>query len=454
MERHSSGIFWIQNRDFLEYGGLLTNEEPALKRELSLVEVTLTGVGSILGAGIYVLVGKAAGLAGNLVWFSFLFAGIAASLSALSYMELSSMYPRAGAEYEFVRKAFGEKVGLLVGLLIIYVVVITSSAVALGFGGYYNLLFGTGSLTGAIGVLLILGFVLFYGIKESARLAILITLIEFSGLLIIIYIGIPFLGTVNYFEMTSFTGVFEASALIFFAFLGFEDIVRLAQETKDPEKTTPKALILAIFTTVILYVCVAVAAVSVLDYKTLGVSEAPLAEIAAVVLGDEAFTLLSWIALFSTVNTVLVVMLGGSRIVYGMAASGSLPDILSRVHPSRGTPWVSIIGIVGLSILFTFLRDIETVANISNFMIFIVFFMVNLSLIKLRYTEPEKRRPFRIPLSIGKFPIPPTLGALSALFLFTQLSVMVMAYGFALVGIGVVLVFLKTRKKNKTSKQA
>ncbi len=428
--------------------------EPALKRELSLVEVTLTGVGSILGAGIYVLVGKAAGLAGNLVWFSFLFAGIAASLSALSYMELSSMYPRAGAEYEFVRKAFGEKVGLLVGLLIIYVVVITSSAVSLGFGSYYSLLFGVGSLTGAVGLLLVLGLVLFYGIKESAGLAILITLIEFSGLLIIIYVGIPFLGTVDYFEMTSFAGVFEASALIFFAFLGFEDIVRLSQETKDPEKTTPKALILAIFTTVIIYVCVAVAAVSVLDYRTLGVSGAPLAEIAAVVLGDEAFVLLSWIALFSTVNTVLVVMLGGSRIVYGMAASGSLPDIFSRVHPSRGTPWVSILGIVGLSILFVFLRDIETVANISNFMIFIVFFMVNLSLIKLRYTEPEKRRPFRVPLSIGKFPIPPALGILSAIFLFTQLSAMVMAYGFALVGIGIVLVFLKTRRENKVSKQA
>lgn len=428
--------------------------EPALKRELSLLEVTLTGVGSILGAGIYVLVGKAAGLAGNLVWLSFLFAGTAASLSALSYMELTSMYPRAGAEYEFVRRAFGEKVGFLVGLLIIYVVVITSSAVALGFGGYYSLLFGAGSLTGAIGMLMVLGLVMYYGIKESARLAILITSIEFLGLLIIIYIGIPFLGTVNYFEMTSFAGVFEASALIFFAFLGFEDIVRLAQETKDAEKTTPKALILAIFITVILYVCVAVAAVSVLDYGTLGVSGAPLAEIAAVVLGDKAFVLLSWIALFSTVNTVLVVMLGGSRIVYGMAASGSLPGILSRVHPSRGTPWASILGIVGLSILFVFLRDITTVANISNFMIFIVFFMVNLSLIKLRYTEPEKRRPFRIPLSIGKFPIPPALGALSAIFLFTQLSATVMAYGFALVGIGVVVVFLKTRKKNKASKQA
>lgn len=422
---------------------MVMNGEPALKRELSLLEVTLTGVGSILGAGIYVLVGKAAGLAGNLVWLSFLFAGTAAALSALSYMELASMYPRAGAEYEFVRRAFGEGIGLLVGLLIIYVVVITSSAVALGFGGYYSTLFGAGTLTGAIGVLLALGLVMFYGVKESARLAILITLIEFSGLLIIIYVGSTRLGSVDYFELTSFGGLFEASALIFFAFLGFEDIVRLAQETKDAEKTTPKALILAIFSTVTLYVCVAVAAVSVLDFRVLGLSKAPLAEVAAIVLGSKAFVLLSWIALFSTVNTVLVVMLGGSRIVYGMADAGSLPKILSWVHPNRRTPWAAIAGIVGFSILFVFIRDIVTVANISNFMIFIVFFMVNLSLIKLRYTEPDKKRPFRVPLNIGKFPIPPVLGALFTVFLFFQLSVEVMTYGFTLVGLGVVVVFLK-----------
>ncbi|MCQ1536639.1 amino acid permease [Methanosarcina sp. KYL-1] len=423
--------------------------ESTLKRELSLPEVTLTGIGSILGAGIYVLVGKAAGLAGNLVWFSFLFAGVTAALSALSYMELSSMYPRAGAEYEFVRRAFGERTGLLVGLLIIYVVVITSSAVALGFGGYFSTLFGAGILSGAIGLILALGLIMLYGIRESARLAILITLIEFSGLLLIIWVGLPYLGSVDYFEATSPAGVFEASALIFFAFLGFEDIVRLSQETKDAEKTTPMALLLAIFSTVLIYVCVAVAAVSVLDFRALGTSGAPLADIAAVALGADAFALLSWIALFSTVNTVLVVMLGGSRIIYGIADSGSLPKILARVHPRFGTPWAAISFIVVLAVAFVFLRDIATVANISNFMIFIVFFMVNLSLIKLRYTEPEKKRPFRVPLNIGRFPLPPAIGALSTVFLFLQLSAEVMAYGFTLAGIGILAVFLKTRGRKE-----
>ncbi|MDD3042603.1 MAG: APC family permease [Methanosarcinaceae archaeon] len=421
-------------------------EEPGLKQELGLLEVILCGVGSILGAGIYVLVGKAAGFSGNLVWLSFLFAGTAAGLSALSYMELSSMYPKAGAEYEFVRKAFGESAGLLIGLLIIYAVTITSSAVALGFGGYYNALFGGGVLKGALIVLLGLGPVMLYGVRESVRFAALISLIEVLGLLIIIYIGLPHLGSVNYFEPGEggLPAVFEASALVFFAFLGFEDLVRLAQETKNAERTMPKALTLVIISTVSLYICVAVAAVSVLDFRTLGESNAPLADVAAVALGADAFVLLSWIALFSTVNTVLVLMLGGSRIIYGMADSASLPKIFARVHPGRGTPWVSIISILGLSILFVFIRDIATVANISNFMIFIVFFTVNLALIKLRYTAPEKMRPFRIPGNVGKFPLPPALAALSVIFLFTRLSAGVMLYGFVLLGLSVLIVFLKT----------
>ncbi len=422
--------------------------ETGLKKELGLLEITLVGIGNILGAGIYVLIGKAAGLAGNMVWFSFLFAGVTAALSALSYMELASMYPRAGAEYEFVKRAFGERVGLFVGLLVIYFVAITSSAVALGFGGYFSNLFGVGSLVGAVGLFIGLSLLMVYGIKESARVAILIALIELTGLLIIIYVGIPYLGTVNYFEAPSLAGIFEASTLIFFAFLGFEDIVRLAQETKDAEKTTPKALLIAIFFAVFLYTCVAISAVSVLDYKVLGLSEVPLADVAAVALGDDAFVLLSWIALFSTMNTVLVIMLGGSRIVYGMAHGGSLPEGLSRVHSRYQTPWVAIFGVASLSILFVLFRDITTVANIANFMIFIVFFMVNISLIKLRFVDPGRKRPFKVPFSIGRLPLLPFLGALSTVFLFSQLNAESIIYGLVFAGIGLLIVILKTRKND------
>lgn len=433
--------FKFQMQEFFMEG------EAELKKELNLLEITLVGIGNILGAGIYVLIGKAAGLAGNMVWFSFLFAGATAALSALSYMELSSMYPRAGAEYEFVKRAFGERIGLFVGLLVVGVVVITSSAVALGFGRYFSTIFGGGNLVGAVSLFFVLSLIMVYGIKESARLAIFITLIELLGLLIIIYVGLPYLGTVNYFEAPELAGVFEASTLIFFAFLGFEDIVRLSQETKNAEKTTPKALLIAIFFTVFLYICVAVTAVSVLDFRALGLSVVPLSDVAAVELGNGAFVLLSWIALFSTMNTVLVVMLGGSRIVYGMAYAGSLPKSLSRVHRRYQTPWVAIFGVACFSILFVLLRDITTVANIANFMIFIVFFMVNLSLIKLRYADPTRTRPFKVPFSVGRLPLLPSLSALSIVFLFSRLNAEVIAYGLVLIGISVLIVLLKTRKK-------
>jgi len=422
--------------------------ESELKKELNLLEITLVGIGNILGAGIYVLMGRAAGLAGNMVWFSFLFAGAAAALSALSYMELSSMYPRAGAEYEFVKRAFGERTGLFIGLLVICYVIITASAIALGFGRYFSSLFGSGYLVGIIFLFIFLSFIMVYGIKESARLASMISLIEVTGLLIVIYTGFPYLGTVNYFEAPDLAGVFEASTLIFFAFLGFEDVVRLSQETKEAEKTTPKALLIAIFFTVLLYVCVAVTAVSVLDFRILGVSGVPLADVVAVSFGSDAFVLMSWIALFSTMNTVLVVMLGGSRIVYGMADAGSLPESLSRVHRRYHTPWVAIFGVICLSALFVLLGDIAVVANISNFMIFIVFFMVNLSLIKLRYTDPDRNRPYKVPLNIGRFPLLPFLGALSAVFLFFQLSQEVITYGLIIAGIALLIALLRTRKKH------
>ncbi|AKB12438.1 amino acid/polyamine/organocation transporter, APC superfamily [Methanosarcina thermophila] len=425
--------------------------ESELKKELSLLEATLVGIGNILGAGIYVLMGKAAGLAGNMVWFSFLFAGAAAALSALSYMELSSMYPRAGAEYEFVKRAFGERAGLFIGLLVICYVVITASAIALGFGRYFSSLFGIEYLLGIICLFIFLSFIMVYGIKESARLASIISLIEVTGLLIVIYTGFPYLGTVNYFEAPDLAGVFEASTLIFFAFLGFEDVVRLSQETKEAEKTTPKALLIAIFFTVLLYMCVAVTAVSVLDFRILGLSNVPLADVVAVSLGSDAFVLMSWIALFSTMNTVLVVMLGGSRIVYGMADAGSLPESLSRVHHRYHTPWVAIFGVVCFSALFVLLGDIAVVANISNFMIFIVFFMVNLSLIKLRYTDPDRNRPYKVPLNIGRFPLLPFLGALSAVFLFFQLSLEVIIYGLVISGIALLIALLRTRKKHLSS---
>ncbi|MDL5502942.1 MAG: amino acid permease, partial [Candidatus Methanoperedens sp.] len=237
-----------------------------------------------------------------------------------------SMFPKASAEYEYTAHAFGKRLAFIIGWLIILSGAIGASTVALGFGGYFKELFSMPIINSAFILIIALSFLLFLGIKESALFAVIATLVETSGLLIIIFIGVPYFGKVDYFEMPlGMAGVFQASALVFFAYTGFESIVKLSEETKSPEKTIPKGLILAILTSVMLYVLVAISAVSVIGWENLSKSNAPLADVAFSAFGSNAFIMLSIIALFSTANTVLLMMLGSSRIMYGMADSLHLP---------------------------------------------------------------------------------------------------------------------------------
>src|SRR3990172_7633389 len=382
-----------------------------LKRELGLLEITLSGVGIILGAGIYALLGKASGLAGNAVWLSFAFAAFVAVFTGLSYAELSSMFPKASAEYEYTKSAFNKKPAFIIGWLIIFSGIIGASTVALGFGGYFGALFKVPVLVSAFVLIVALSLLLFYGIKETVLFAIVSTLIESAGLVLIFFIGLPYIGKVDYFEMPQgLTGVFQASALVFFAYTGFESIVKLSEETKVPEKTIPKGLLMAVLISIILYILVAISAVSVMGWEKLGSSDAPFADIAFSAFGSKAFILLTVIALFATANTVLLMMLGSSRIIYGMADSSILPGILARVHTSRRTPWIAIIIMMLLSLLFIFAGEIAFVANVANFTLFVTFFVINAAMIVLRYKDPQASRPFRVPFAIGKLPLMPLFG--------------------------------------------
>ncbi|TAN35466.1 MAG: amino acid permease [Candidatus Methanoperedens sp.] len=418
-----------------------------LKRELGLLEVTLSGIGIILGAGIYALIGKAAGLAGNSVWLSFAIASLIAVFTGLSYAELSSMFPKASAEHEYVRNAFGRKLAFVIGWLIILSGVIGAATVALGFGGYFNAFFKVPVIPSAIVLIVALSFLLFYGIKETTRFVIIATLIETAGLVIVIFIGLPYLGKVDYFEMPyGWTGVFQASALVFFAYTGFEGIVKLSEETKSPEKTIPKGLILAIVVSIFLYITVALSAVSVMGWERLSTSDAPFADLAFLAFGSNAFILLTAIALFATANTVLMMMLGSSRIIYGMADSRTFPAILASVHTSRRTPWTAILVTMVVSILFIFAGDIAFVANVDNFTLFVTFFIINAALILLRYKEPGMNRPFRVPLNAGKFPVLPFLGILSCVFMLAKLEGKVILTGVMLVVLGWIGSFFELNK--------
>lgn len=411
-----------------------------LRRELSLPAVTLSGVGIILGAGIYALLGEAAGMAGNAVWLTFAIAAAIAGFSALSYAELSSMYPRASAEFEYVKNAFGRRLAFVVGWLIVLSGILGAATVALGFSGYFSDLFGVPALPAAILLLLVLAGVLLYGIRETARAAIAMTLIEVGGIVMVILIGLPYLGQVDYLEMPfGFSGLLQASALVFFAYMGFEEIVKLSEETRDPERTIPRALIIALAISVSLYILVSLAAVSVVGWEQLAASRAPFADVAAVALGPAAFTLISVIALFATANTALLMMMASSRIIYGMASSSSLPSVFARVHLRTRTPWVATIAVALASMVFLFAGEIDFVASITNFTLFVTFAVINASVILLRYRAPDVARPFRIPGNIGRFPVIPAVGIVSTLLLLTQLGSLVLMVGGVIVVVGALI---------------
>lgn len=389
-----------------------------LKRALSLFDVTIAGVGIILGAGIYALIGIAASSSGNSIWISFFISALIAIFTGLSYAELSSMFKGDAGEFDYLLTAFNKKYALLISLSMIAAGFVSASAVALGFGGYLSSIFGLPVITGAILLVVLMTIINFIGIKESSWFNTVSTLIEFTGLVIIIILGITKFGSVNYFEMPrGFSGVFSAAALVFFAYMGFESIIKLREETKNPETTIPKAIVYSILITTVIYILVALSVVSITSWEELATSEAPLATVAATIFGSPAFLVLAIIALFSTSNTVLITMVTTSRMIYGIAKEDSLPKIFSKVNKKTRTPHIAIFTLMLITIMFTLIGDIELVANLTNFFLFLTFASVNLSLIVLRYKYKYKKRSFRCPINIGQFSIVAMMGFISSLFM-------------------------------------
>ena len=389
-----------------------------LSKELNLFQVTLAGIGVILGAGIYALIGVASGIAGNALWLAFVIGAVIAMLTGLSYAELSSIFKRDAGEYDYIHSAFNRRLAIFIGVIIILAGIITAATVSLGFAGYFSALFKTPIIYVAILITLVLTLINYYGIKGSSWINSVSTVIETVGLLIIIALGVKYIGNVDYFEMPNgFNGVLEATALIFFAFLGFDNIVKLAEETKDPQTTIPKAVILSIIISSVIYILVAISAVSILGWQELSTSSAPLAHVAERSLGGIAFLVLAIIALFSTGNTVLVTLVTTSRMVYGMAEEKSLPKKFMLVDKKTKTPWIAIFLIMLVTILFILIGDIRVVAEFANLGLFITFAFVNLAVVILRYKKPWLVRKFTVPGSIGKFNVPSFLGFLFALFM-------------------------------------
>ena len=421
-----------------------------LKRGMGLFHLTMYGVGLILGAGIYVLIGEAAGFAGDSVWIAFVLGSIVALFAGLSYAELSSMFPKAAAEYTFVKNAFKNNFfAFIIGWLTAITSMITAAAVALGFGGYFSEFLNIPIVISAIALIGILSIVNFMGIKESSWTNTVFTIIEAAGLILIIIIGFTISEPepVNYFESpTGFSGIVIAFVLIFFAFIGFEDIANIAEEVRNPKKVIPRAIILAVMISGIIYVLVSLAVVRVINWEDLSSSAAPLADVAKRGLGVQGHIIFSGIALFAITNTVLITLVAGSRMIYGMAREKSFPHILAKVHSKTKTPWLAIIVIMLTAIGFSIIGDIVIVANITVFAVIITFGAVNLSVIVLRYTESDIERKFRIPINIGKFPVLPMVGLGISAYMAIQFQIQVVLVGLAIIGAGAIFYILYEKR--------
>jgi len=420
---------------------------------MGLFQLTMYGVGLTLGAGIYVLIGEAAGFAGNSVWISFTLAAIVAIFAGLSYAELTALFPKAAAEYVFVKNAFKNNfIAFIIGWLTAITSMITAATVALGFGGYFKEFVGLPITLSAILLLGVLSFVNFIGIKQSAWMNTIFAVITAAGLGLIIFLGVTFGSAepVDYMEAPNgITGIVLAFILIFFAFIGFEDMANVGEEVKRPKKTLPRAIILCILITGIIYVLVSLSVVRILNWEELGQSAAPLSDVAHKALGIEGRLTLSIIALFATASTVLITLVAGARILYGMARNRSLPFLLGKVHSKTKTPWIAVIGIFVTAVAFAFIGDIVIVANITVFAIVITFAMVNLSVILLRYVQPEVERPFRVPVNIGKFPILPLFGLGATVYMAVQFELEIVAVGLAIIAAGVIFYLVFNRRISK-----
>ncbi len=397
-----------------------------LKRELSLTDLVMYGLSIIVGAGIYSLIGKAAGISGNSLWLSFVFAGFIAIITGLSYAELSSIFPRNAAEYTYTREAFlSKRFSFSLSWLIIFIGAVAASTIALGFGGYFEALIGTPLLYNALGLIIVLSILGMYGLRESMEALYAMTIATLLGLLAIVAYSWKYIGTVNYFEMPNgISGVLEASAFVFFAYLGFEAIANMSEETRNPKRVVPRAILISIAIATVIYIIVAISSVSAVSWNVLSASNAPVTDIASKVMPNASF-IITIIALFATASTVLTFLIASSRRIYGMTEEHSLPGIFAYVHPKQGTPCVAILSFAVIASLFTLINDISFVAKVANFGSFLIFGVVHISLIELRYREPHAKRKYRVPLNIGKFPLLAGVGIVLSSIMMFQFSLFV-----------------------------
>jgi APA family basic amino acid/polyamine antiporter len=387
---------------------LTTGDEPqTLRKTLSFWQVTATGVGIVIGAGIYVLVGEAAKDAGNGVWISFGVAALLSALTAMTYAELTSMFPSAGAEYEYGRHAVNEFFGFIAGWMMVVAYVVGAGAVSIGFAHYLQHFIDIDLRVAAVGLLVVLTIIVTTGIERSIWLSVALAVLQVGGLVLVIASGAPHIGDRSLVEGTSATGVLSGAALVFFAFIGFDDIATLSEETRDASRVMPRALLATLIISALLYTLVGIAAVSIVGGDALAASDRPLALVIQDDWGNRAAGIIAALALAATMNTTLLLLTASSRILFGMARQGAMPNMLARVGGRGGAPYVAAIFSFAIAAAFAAVGNIGLVASVTDFSVYVIFLMMNASVIALRFRSPDAARSIRTPFNVGRVPLLP-----------------------------------------------
>lgn len=379
-----------------------TKTKARLKKELTLPLVTLYGIGVTIGAGIYVLVGATSAKAGLYAPISFIFAAFVTAFTGLSYAELSTRMPVSAGEAAYVRAGFNsDKLALIVGLLVAASGIISSAAVAIGANSYIQHFFALSPSLIITIVILTLGAVAIWGILESVVVASIFTLVEIAGLCLVVYFGLTInpdipsqlVTIIPPFEKEVWLGIFSASLLAFFAFIGFEDMANVAEEVKDPRGTMPWAIILTLLISTIIYCLVVAVVVLAVPMNILTQSSAPLALIFEQA-GDTSANLFNGIAIIATLNGVLIQIIMASRIIYGLAKQNNLPQAFAEVNSVTQTPLKATIVVVSLVLVLALFFPIADLAKATSVVVLIVFSLVNLALLQIKRKPAPKEKTY------------------------------------------------------------
>ncbi len=431
--------------------------EPSLHRVMGPWLLLLFIVGDILGTGIYALTGQVAKQVGGVVWLPFLIAFIVAMITAFSYLELVTKYPRAAGAALYAHKAFGVHfITFLVAFAVMCSGITSASTASRAFAANMSSAFGLG-LSGGLGITLLgLGFmaivaaVNFRGVGESVKANVVLTCVELTGLLIIITIGMMAIAAgqgdvsrVMQFKTTADGGMFwpviAATTLAFFAMVGFEDSVNMAEETKDPSRIFPKILLIGLFITGVIYVLVSISAITLVPPEQLGEGETPLLKVVQAGAPNFPIWIFGFITMFAVANSALINMLMASRLVYGMSREHVLPPVLGKVHPSRRSPYVAIAFTTLLAFaLITFVGEVPALGGTTALLLLCVFTVVNIAVLVLRKDTVEHQH-FRTPTIL------PIAGAIFCAFFagpWTGRDPVQYKIAGILIGIGVVLWFV------------